>query len=257
MKIAIVGGSPSSQYLAPYDDPEWEIWVHGNQMDRHENRRVTRIFEIHDDLSEHEPGYAGWLASKDISLVTGRNFPEEVITEYTMEFPFAAASALMEGDHLTSTPAYMMAQAILDIKHNGHLEDHIAIYGVDMAVDDNEYFYQRPTMYAWIGYARGLGIKVTIADESPLFVDNHVEGAGSGGKPDFAAAPFTSKNLQDVVDIHQQKIDVYTGQIGQLQKLVDTHDGCRQAYARLVQIARAVESGQSIRNLTDSLVIKE
>lgn len=235
MRVAIVGGCPSTEYLAPFSEHDWEIWVHGNQLDRHENRRVTRIFEIHDDLSEHPPEYPQWLVDKNIPMVVGSKFP--IQADHVTVFP-ESCNVL---EKLTSTPAYMMAMAI----HEKAI--HIGIYGVEMAVDDHEYFKQRPAMYAWIAYAKGLGIGITIPEESSLFVDKYKEGRDWGKKTD---GPFTEAGFQEMADIHQQKIDEYN-------QLIQTHAGCLQSYQRLAKIARAMESGQDVKNLTDSLIIKE
>lgn len=235
MKVAIVGGSPSSQFLAPFDDPEWEIWVHGNQLERHLDHRVTLAFEIHDDLSEHgEPiKYAQWLGSHKIPLIVGDKFPIEGHTIFNEEWDVLGL--------LTSTPAYMMAYAI----HKKATD--IAIYGVDMAVDDHEYFKQRPAMYAWIAYAKGLGINVTIAKESPLFKEKYKEGTDWGKKSEGI---FSEKEFLSMVAHHEAKMEEH-------KRLFDSHDGCKQAYSRLAKVARAKDSGQDIKHLTDSLVIKE
>lgn len=249
MKIAIVGGHPRTIDLAPYDDPEWEIWVHGNQMNKHEGRRVTRIFEIHDDLTEHGDSqkYAEWLVWKGIPMVVGKEFP---VTGNLVEvFPFDQANAFM-GEHLTSTPAYMMAYALLQPNVT-----EIAIYGVDMAVDDHEYFYQRPSMYAWIGYALGRGIKVSIPKASSLFKDAYVEGRKSGGKPKLGKLPFTEGEFRTLQEQHEQKKREIREQMEQLQSDFNTHDGCTQAYEKMAITARAIESGQVIESLTQTTVI--
>ena len=133
---------------------------------------------------------------------------------------------------------------------------HIAIYGVDMAVDDHEYFYQRPTMYAWIGYAKAKGVIVTIPEQSPLFNDYYVEGRNSGGKPQLAVEPFTEKNFLEMAAMHAEKMGELQGQIDRLNALIHTHHGSRQSYERLAKVARAVESGQKVNSLSDSAVIK-
>lgn len=246
MKIAIVGGSPSSANLAPFEDESYEIWVHGNQMNRYQGKRVSRIFEIHDDLSEHGDvhKYSSWLASLGIPMTVGRGFPIEA--QHIDRFPFYKAEEMLQGK-LTSTPAYMMALAILQGA------THIAIYGVDMAVDDHEYFLQRPAMYAWIGYAKALGIDIYIPPESSLFVDRHQEGVGSGGKPDLQVAPFTAAQFLAVAGMHAQQIADAQSQIDALTARIHAHTGARQAYERLAKVARAVGSGQDIKTLTETI----
>jgi len=244
MKVAIVGGCKETECLAPFDDNSWDIWVHGNQFDRHENRRVTKIFEIHDDLSEHPLEYVGWIVSKNIPMIVGEKFP--VTGEHISVFPFDEANALM-GEHLTSTPAYMMALAIL------MGADEIAIYGIEMAVNDSEYFHQRPVMYAWIGYARGLGIKVTIPDESTLFVDKYVEGKKSH---DFGKPPFTEIQFIEMAEIHKEKIEECQQIINNMQAKIQSHDGARQTCMQFSRIARAIESGTEVESLSQSTLIK-
>jgi len=248
MKVAIVGGSPSGM-KAPFDDDEWSIWVLGNQLDRYDPEKVDQIFEIHDDLSEHGDSmqYANWLVSHNIPMIVGKDFP--VDGENITRFDFDAANELM-GEHLTSTAAYMMAQAILDDI------SHIAIYGVDMAVDDHEYFYQRPAMYAWIAYAKAVGIDVEIVEESTLFSDPHVEGRGSGGKPEYQQPPFTETEFGAMAKTHSERIDDLRQQQDALGVLINTHDGAKQVYERLAKVARGTEAGQSITSLAQTAVVR-
>lgn len=222
---------------APFRDEGFDIWVLGNRLDRYP--RFTAVFEIHDDLSEHGPAYMEWLENKceGIELITGANFP------------FDEAKELFGSTYLTSSSAYMMALAIL----RGY--ERIEIYGVDMAVDDHEYFWQRPCMEAWIGFAKGRGINVVIHDKSPVLRSDYIEGKGCGGKPDFSLPPFTQAAFLELADVHSNKIQAAIDQIKQIEKIIQTHDGCRQTYERLAKVARAVEAGQKV-SLTDSVVIK-
>ena len=241
VKIAIIGGCPSTQDITP--PPHFEIWVHGNQFDRHENKKVDKIFEIHNDLSEHDDIYPQWLVDKKIPMVVGEEFP--IKAEHIEVYPYREANDLM-GEHLTSTPAYMMAYALLK------KATHINIYGVDMAVDDHEYFHQRPAMYAWIGYAIAKGVKIFIPEESPLFVDNHMEGKNTlkGVKP------FTESQFLEMAEQHGEKVLTIQSQIRTLESHVHTHNGSKQSYERMAKVARAVESGQKIETITESAVLK-
>ena len=150
MKIAIVCGAPSSEFLAPFEDESWEIWVLGNRLDRFKDRRVSKVFEIHDDLTEHPDSdkYCKWLVDSKYPLIVGEKFP---LTHKNITiFPYDKVTKLSEFGSLASSPAYMMAYAILQ----GAKE--IGIYGVDMAVDDHEYFWQRPCMWGWVRFAEAL-----------------------------------------------------------------------------------------------------
>ena len=247
MKVIIVGGCPSSDYLAPFDT-DAQVWVHGNQLDRHEGKRIDKIFEIHDDLSEHDEAYPQWLINQNIDLVVGVKFPLE--SDRVTRFPFGEVYKLLDGDHLTSTPAYMMALAILSGAES------IGIYGVDMAVDDHEYFYQRPTMYAWIAYAKAKGIEITIPDESSLFKDTYIEGRNSGGKPKLSLEPFSQDEFLQMAQTHNKKMDELQAQQQMINAKIQTHDGCRQSYERMAKVARAIESGQQINSLADTAVIR-
>lgn len=248
MKVAIVCGSPSSEFLAPFDNEDWEIWVLGNRLDRFNGKRVTRVFEIHDDLVQHKEGYAEWLVSRGLPLIVGEGFPVEA--DNVKKFPFDDAENLFGSTYLTSSPAYMMALALLE----GATD--VALYGVDMAVDDFEYFWQRPCMEAWIGFAKGRGVNVIIPSVSPVLRCDYVEGKGSGGKPDFAKPPFTQKEFDGMAKQHADKVTILQQEIRQRELAIHVHSGAQQAYERLAKVARAVEAGQDIKDLSSSANIK-
>jgi len=237
-KVAIVGGSPS-WVDAPFSDETFEIWVHGNQIDRYRDKRITRIFEIHDDLSEHPPEYPEFLANLGIPLVVGEKFP--IKAPHIRFFPYGAEA--LKG-FLTSTPAYMMAMALI-----GDYEQ-ISIYGVDMAVDNHEYFMQQPCMSAWIGYAMGKGIEVVIHPSSPLMKSDYIEGR------DYRFNKEKAKNeFLEMANQHEAKMAECDEQMRQLELKKAAHSGAKQVYERLDKVDRARRSGQNI-SLTQSAVIK-
>jgi len=256
MKVAITCGAPSSEFLAPYEDESWEIWVLGNRLDRHLDKRVTRVFEIHDDLSEHDDpqAYADWLVRQNIPLIVGEKFPyvgDDLSAVFRVDrYPFDKVKKLFGSLYLTSSPAYMMGIAILE----GATE--IAIYGVDLATDDHEYFWQRPCMEAWIGFAKGRGIKVTIPEVSHIGKCDFVEGRDWGGKKDFANPPFTQVQFDEMADTHSDKMKEILEHIKQLEIKHAAHDGARQAYERLSRTARATEAGVDVKTLKETTTIK-
>ncbi len=245
MKIAIVCGSPSFKD-APFDDNSWQIWGLGNQLHRFEGRRIDRLFEIHEDLSEHDERYPQWLVDHKIPLVVSDKFP--IKQDNSIVFDYAKASKMI-GDYFTSSAAVMIAQAIMD----GAKE--IGIWGVDMAVDDHEYYKQRPCMEAWIGYARGRGINVSVADSSPVGRSDYREGRDWRKDREAGIPPFTNSELLSMARQHQEAIKVIDEKIRVFQLNRAAHDGSVQTYERLAKVARAVESGNKIQSLSDGVVL--
>jgi hypothetical protein len=158
MKVAIVGLAPTSHYLAPWNDPEWELWGLPWDADR---LRFHRTFEMHDMAAlskfygDKLPGYLERL--KDCASLYMQEACQEVGAQ---RYPLEEISKTC-GDYFSSSIGYMLAMAI----HEGAEE--IGIYGVDMKAED-EYGYQKPNTEYLIGLARGKGVKVFIPEQSPL-----------------------------------------------------------------------------------------
>lgn len=252
MKIAIVGGGPTWD-LAPFDDPEWEIWVLGNQLDRYINhgKRYDIVFELHDNLSEHVAEYPKWLADRADTLIHGGKFP---IQDFGITFDYDRARELIGVDYFTSSPACMMAEAIMrmeDYDEEDYSRDEIAIYGIDMSVDDHEYFLQRPVMEGWIGFAKGRGIKVSIPGDSSLHKYTYVEGRDWNNKP--RSSVFSQSSFEKMAGKHDKAKEATLHQIQELQQKVAAHDGARQAYDRLAKVARGKDSGMQITDLEEGL----
>lgn len=239
MKVAIVGGSPVSRDMAPYES-DWEIWVLANQLDRYAGKTIHRVFEIHDDLSEHGDVEKFWefVCEVDVPRVVSPKY-----AQYGEPFPYEKANALLGAELLTSSPSYMMAYAL--VYYADVLTD-IGIYGVEMALDDHEYFKQRPAMYAWIAYAKGLGIRITIPDKSTLFKDGYCE--GTDWNNDARSGPFSPEVLMDRSKAHEDRKD-------QLMREVEAHNAAAQVYRNMAQVARAHQSGIDV-DISKSVVLR-
>lgn len=239
-KVAIVGGAPSSKHLAPFNDPEWQIW--GLAFRTVDLPRFDALFEIHEKRDYVKESYYTWLHSLKQEVVAARGFP--AAPNVTI-FPFDKIPPEM-GLYLTSSIAYMMALAII----RGASE--IALYGCDMAVDDDEYFRQRPCLEQWIGYAKGKGIKVTIPAQSPIGKSSYVYGMEDHNK----GGPFTEEQFMGLAKQHQKAMDEIDAQMRQMQSIWKTHDGARQAFERMAKAARAVHAGMDIKSLDDTVLVK-
>lgn len=159
-KIAIVGTAPSSVDEAPYGDNSWEIWSLGaNQV---KIKRFTRWFELHtfDALAQAnalQPQRVEFFKKIGKDLMIGHENPELPDAEM---YPKDAIVGMF-GKYFTSSIAWMIALAIYEGA------DQIGIWGVDM-IGDCEYSHQRACCEYLLGIARGRGINVAIAPQSPL-----------------------------------------------------------------------------------------
>tara|TARA_Y100000296_G_scaffold87229_1_gene130777 strand:- start:3996 stop:4784 length:789 start_codon:yes stop_codon:yes gene_type:complete len=243
-RIAIVGGSESWE-LAPFDDKSWEIWVLGNQVRQYDHKRIDLIFEIHNDFSNREEGYAQWLPSLEFPMVVGEDYPIE--SEFIEVFDFAKARELAKGDYLTSTPAYMTAYALYsrpDIEEIGY-------WGVDMGVNNQEYFYEQPIMQRWLGICTAKDIKITLPQGCPLGEPNYMEGV-TANAPE-PKHPFSEGDFKQMAQRHQGKQTECTEQIRALELKRAQHDAAIQVYEKLSQVGRAVDGGQEFGSLTQTL----
>lgn len=246
-KIAIVGTAPTSEMEAPFSDESWDIYAIGYFVNRYP--RVTLGFQIHDFLTpEQEQGHV----DTQVPMIVGAGF--SLKADHITMFPFEEAKALMPGHavYLTNTIAYMLAYAILQEPTD------IAIYGVDMAVDDDEFFYQQPCCHAWIGVAIGKEIRITIPSQSPLFKSPTLYGRSDNANhlEELKRTPFTAEEFEFLKNQHQERVDQLEADIDRTRIMRNTHHGCVQAYDRMAKTARGIEAGQIITNLRDTAVVK-
>lgn len=177
-KIGIVGYT-GSRRLAPYGDPEWELWGLNN-LHLAEDIDVTKFdawFDLHPrtDIVKDEV-HRRWLEGGSAGLpcfVWGDSngeppadwpkavaFPQQHILE---SFP----------PYFTNSISWMTALAITLLQQRadeagvGLEECELGVWGVDMATD-GEYAAQRPSCEFFIGVAMGLGLQVTIPESSDL-----------------------------------------------------------------------------------------
>ena len=249
-KVAIICGSPSSEFLAPFEDKSYETWCLGNRIDRFKGKRVSRIFEIHDNLTQHGDvnRYAQYLVNVGLPMVVGEKFP--IKADHVTHFDYDRSEKLYGSIYLTSSPAYMMSHAISE----GF--DHIGIYGVDLAITNHEYFWQRPCMEAWVGFAKGRGITIEMPDVCPVGKAEYAEGRDwDGVKNNYGSKKtlFCQSEFEKLAAIQSRKTQELDEQIKALTIKANAHAGAEQAYMHMAQVARAVEAGNDIKSLTDTM----
>lgn len=167
-KVAILGFTPSWR-LAPFNDPDCEIWVL-NEFYVNEPPRVTRWFDLHTRQAMHDDkgrtdDHVAKLAQMTVPVYMHQHWDD---IPMSVEYPLSPLIAEY-GRYFTNSISYMVALAI----YEGF--GHIGIFGVDMA-HDTEYGQQRPSCEYFIGVAIGKGIHVGIPAESDLLKCQYLYG---------------------------------------------------------------------------------
>ena len=157
--IVLLGTAPSSMGLAPFGNPEWEIWA--CSPGTYGMPRIDKFFELH----RWEPGKE-WFSEGYVQFL--KAFPGEVVM--SAEVPEVKNCKVLEWERLvkkygpyffTSSLAWMCAMAIEEKPKK------IAFYGVDMAAT-TEYHDQRMGCQYFAMLAKSMGIEVGVPPESDL-----------------------------------------------------------------------------------------
>jgi hypothetical protein len=173
-KVAIVGFATSSRDLAPFDDPEYEIWTL-NQIYRHVPR-CTRHFDIHSYWEEDNvegTDHRGWIRESGVPVYMMKTEPD---LPTSVRYPIEDVIEMAGIDYFTSTVAFEVGLAMLEGFKT------IALYGIDLIVG-TEYSEQKACLEFWLGLAHGKGIEVVIPDQSALLKQSHRYGYER--EPDF------------------------------------------------------------------------
>ncbi len=166
-KVAILGFTETWK-LAPFDDPEFEIW--GLNELYQFIPRWDRWFEIHSRAAyeadkKRIDDHVGRLKQMTCPIYMQQHWED---IPNSVPYPLDAVSKAFPnpaGDswrpYLTNSISYMIALAILENVGEIH------IYGVDMS-HDTEYGHQKPSCEYYVGVAQGRGIKVYVPPQADL-----------------------------------------------------------------------------------------
>jgi hypothetical protein len=205
-RCAIIGTAPSWVRM-PWDDPSLEAWTINDgycSRDQFGNgpRRINRHYDLHPldkmwfrkkeqkvvNAADVPPGHyvrpeghIEWLKETARTVpVFLQDFPPSDWPVNAQRFPIEAIEARF-GNYWASGPSYMVAHAIVE----GYREIHI--YGIHLATQA-EYVEQRPNFEHLLGIAKGLGITVVMAEESPVM--KHGWKYGYEPKPHGEPSPY-------------------------------------------------------------------
>ncbi len=229
-KVALIGSASSSCHMAPFGDPNFEIWGLGWRP----MPRCDRWFEMHQwkVCVDVGPQYLRMLreAKQPVYMLERR---DEVPT--SIRFPIEVMTAkygprLHTGGrqpYWASSIAYMIALAIEEQFKR------IEIWGVDM-LTDGEYQHQRPNVEWLLGIAEGRGIETFVPPQSALLKMNSMYGYDDEEKP--KAVGITMAYLKEQAAKAMQQRDMHQGH-------AVASDGARQAYELLQAYLENFERG--------------
>lgn len=175
--VAIVGNSSATRDLAPFGNPNVEIWAltwHALRMPR-----VSAVFEMHEDVltGERWGKYEGvedyrrwlreqrdtpiWMHRVHAEIPKSAAYPkQEVIKRYRLHHG---------GDELKRFFGGSASYAIALAAHMGYV--HIHLYGIALAHSHEEYRRERDAVFYWMGRSTALGVHIHIPEQSQLFAD--------------------------------------------------------------------------------------
>ena len=178
VKIGIIGYT-GSRRLAPYGDPEWELWGLNNLhlAEDIDPSKFDAWFDLHPrtDIVKDEV-HRRWLegGSAGLSCFVWGDAEGAPPAEWPNAVAYPTQHILDSfPGYFTNSISWMMALAITLLQQRAEeqgltLADcELGVWGVDMATD-GEYAAQRPSCEFLLGIAMGLGLKVEIPDSSDL-----------------------------------------------------------------------------------------
>ncbi len=176
---------------------EWEVWGLNTLWQYVPDDAWHRWFEIHDPAwMEGRPGLTqqkyigpeGWLFKDhgNRPIYTVRKEPE-----IPNSVPYPLKQIVDRFGHwlpdnrpmiyLQSTVDWMLVLAIAMLSPGGKPVDGatIGIWGIDMALDGDEYGHQRPSCEHWLGVALGMKINVVVPERCDIMKYSRVYGLDS------------------------------------------------------------------------------
>jgi len=156
--VAIVGSHPATRELAPFDDPDVDIWVFNEAAGVGWAKRVTGVFQMHEPLiyrskyNRSDPHHWEWLQQSHGFPVWMQDVDPDVPD--SVRYPFEEIAFGLQCERFfTSSIVYGLALA-------AYMNyEQVLLYGIEMA-SNTEYGLQRDSFLYWKGLLDGRGVEV-------------------------------------------------------------------------------------------------
>lgn len=218
-KILAIVGTAGSRHLAPYDNPDCEIWGVAHCLLLQDIPRMDKVFEIHlpkvyeIEISPYskkpiiyhanKENAAPWRKKEDMSVIVLKENEnlnkQEVFPRQKLKDMFEHLLPVGDGLYQTNSIAWMIAYAISMDRF-----DEIHLYGIHLETE-SEWGYERPCVEMWLGIFTGMqiakGVKtrvVYVPEMAPIMRGFHEYG--------FAEIETFRKELQGRVEFFDKSI---------------------------------------------------
>ena len=157
-KLAIVGTHPATREDAPWDDPDYDIWVFNEAAQADWVKRWDACLQMHKpEIYASENNWVradhwSWLQQDHGQRVIWMQDHDNRIPN-SAAYPIDLIVARFGISEFSSSPAYALALAV----YMGYKM--IDLYGVEMQ-SNSEYGHQLPNFKLWVGVALGAGCKI-------------------------------------------------------------------------------------------------
>ena len=173
--VAIVGANEYTRHLAPWDNPNIDIWVFNEWANHDWCKRWDAVLQLHKPEiyqrldNDKDPGHWAWLQQDhgkpvymqevDPDVPNSVRYPlEEINAEYLSTLTYKGIPV----NNLGCTASLAVALAL----YQGY--ERIEVYGIEMA-HSSEYRSQRANFSFWVGVATGRGVQVDLFCTHGLF----------------------------------------------------------------------------------------
>jgi len=208
--LAIVG-TAETMPMAPFNDPNFEIWAVSVCATYPAFKRADLYFEMHNKSywGKEEPD-----GSKPIiDRLNNFDGPTYMFDHYkevprSVRFPIDVIVDKYRRYHTTSI-TYMLALAYHSFIETGK-PYHVGIYGIHMASRE-EYTEQRPCCEYWLGRMEGAGMDITMAPGGSVLTSNGLYGY-EGYHPAIPKLRDRLNGINAGIQQCEQELDKWTNQ---------------------------------------------
>lgn len=169
-KLAILGTADPTRGMAPYNDPDYEIWAVAVAATYPDVARLDALFELHPSgYWEQDANVKKRLAETTIPI-----YMHQHVEDIPASVAYPIEDVAKHRRYFTSSIAYMIALAFHAYDTVGHPST-VELFGVHMSSDE-EYRDQRPCCEYWLGRLEGAGCEVKVAPGGAILAANGIYG---------------------------------------------------------------------------------